>query len=352
MHTIMVKTSRGEYPINFGQGLLNSIGDTVGLAWPGKRTMIVTDSNVASLYLETCRTSLLDKGIEVSTAVVSAGESSKSPSGLSQLYQAFYSAGLTRTDGVVALGGGVVGDLAGFAAATYLRGIPLLQAPTTLLAQVDSAIGGKTGIDLPFGKNMVGAFHPPRAVVIDPSTLSTLPPHCWSQGMAEVIKYGCIRDSKLFASVGNSFAKEVGIPLCVKIKANIVGQDEYDTGERLLLNFGHTIGHAVEKATGFGTYTHGEAVAMGMVAAVRIGEALGVTAPGVLQQLVRTLSIWNLPTELPIPAEKVLPALSADKKQLENKIHFVLLKEIGESQVHPITLQELSSVVKEVCYHG
>lgn len=349
----MVKTSRGQYPIYIGQGLLKGIGDTAGEAWSGIRAMIVSDSNAAPLYLDTCRTSLLAKGFEVSTAVVGAGESSKSPSVLAQLYQSFYSAGLTRTDGVIALGGGVVGDLAGFAAATFLRGIPLIQAPTTLLAQVDSAIGGKTGIDLAMGKNMVGAFYPPRAVVMDTDTLSTLPPRRRAEGMAEVIKYGCIGDAKLFATIeNNAFTSEAGIPICIDIKASIVGRDEYDTGERLHLNFGHTIGHAVEKATGFTKYTHGEAVAMGMVAAVRIGEARGITAPGIVQRLTGALGTWDLPVELPIPAQEVLPALSADKKQLGDEIHFVFIKDIGQPHIYPISLQELSRIVEEVCYHG
>lgn len=315
--------------------------------------MIVTDSNVAPLYLQSCRTSLLQVGIEVHATVIPAGEQSKNLATLSELYTTFHGAGLSRTDGAIALGGGMVGDLAGFAAATYLRGLPLLQVPTTLLAQVDSAIGGKTGIDMPFGKNMVGAFYPPSAVVIDPDTLETLSPRHLAEGMAEVIKYGCILDAELLAAIENAaIDKYAIIQRCAAIKADIVAQDEHDTGQRMLLNFGHTIGHAVEKATGFQHYSHGEAVAMGMVAAVRIGEALGVTPIGVQERLVNVLKIWNLPVELPLPPEEIIPALSADKKQLRGKIHFVLLAEMGKALLHPLTITELASIVTEVCYHA
>ncbi|HBK86315.1 MAG TPA: 3-dehydroquinate synthase [Firmicutes bacterium] len=353
MQTIQAKTSRGEYPILIGQGLIKSIGAIASGAWTGQKAMIVTDSNVAPLYLDSCRTSLLQAGIAVCATVIPAGEQSKNLKTLSELYTAFHGAGLSRTDGVVALGGGVVGDVAGFAAATYLRGLPLLQVPTTLLAQVDSAIGGKTGIDMPFGKNMVGAFYPPCAVAIDPETLKTLSPHHLAAGMAEVIKYGCILDAGLFAAIEDAaIDRQNIIQRCAGLKANVVARDEHDTGQRMLLNFGHTIGHAVEKATGFDRYSHGEAVAMGMVAAVRIGEALGVTSTGVQERLINVLEMWKLPVELPLPPAEVLPALSADKKQLGGKIHFVLLTEMGQALLHQLTIKELATIAAEVCYHA
>lgn len=353
MQTILAKTSLGKYPIFIGQGLVNSIGHAAAGAWPGKKAMIVSDSNVAPLYLQSCRASLLQAGIEVHTAVIPAGEQSKNLASLSELYTTFHGAGLSRTDGVIALGGGMVGDLAGFAAATYLRGLPLLQIPTTLLAQVDSAIGGKTGIDMPFGKNMVGAFYPPRAVAIDPSTLETLSPRHLAEGMAEVIKYGCILDKELFTAIENAaIDRQSIIQRCAALKADIVAHDEHDTGQRMLLNFGHTIGHAVEKVTGFQHYSHGEAVAMGMVAAVRIGEALGITPTGAQERLINVLKMWKLPVELPLPPDEIIPALSADKKQLSGKIHFVLLSEMGKALLHPLTITELASILTEVCCHA
>lgn len=351
MQTILAKSAQGEYPILIEPGLLNSIGDMASKAWLGNKAMIVTDSNVAPLYLESCCASLAQAGIEAHTEVVPCGEQSKNLVTLSQLYTAFHAAGLSRTDGVIALGGGMIGDLTGFAAATYLRGLPLMQVPTTLLAQVDAAIGGKTAIDMPFGKNMVGAFYPPRVVVIDSTTLTTLAPLHLAAGMAEVIKYGCILDAELFASIENaSIEQQAIIQRCAHIKAAIVAQDEQDTGQRMLLNFGHTIGHAIEKATGFDRYTHGEAVAIGMVAAVRIGEALGITSTKVQERLIRVLNMWELPTELPLPPAEILSALSADKKQLGGKIHFVLVSAIGRALLYPITIKELAALITEVCY--
>jgi len=352
--SIIVKTAQGEYPITIGKGVIKEIGDIVLRAWPGKKAIIVTDSNVAPLYLESCRAFLIEKGIETHAVVIPAGESSKSLATLTTLYDAFYTAGLSRTDGIIALGGGVVGDVAGFAAATYLRGVPLLQVPTTVLAQVDAAIGGKTGIDMPFGKNMVGAFYPPYAVVIDPDLLDTLAPRRLSEGIAEIIKYGCIKDAEFFEAIETGVCDwRGGIRRCVEIKAGIVERDEFDTGERMLLNFGHTIGHALEQVTGFERYTHGEAVAIGMVAALRIGEALGVTAPGTQRRVAQVLQVWSLPVELP-PAtvDAIIHALGADKKRLGGKIHFVLVKEIGESLLYPMTIEELTGIVARVYRHA
>lgn len=349
----MAKTYRGEYPILIKQDLTKSIGQIAAGAWSGKKVIIVTDNNVAPLYLQSCRASLVQAGIEVHTMVVPSGEQSKNLVTLSKLYTAFHDAGLSRTDGVIALGGGVIGDLAGFAAATYLRGLPLLQVPTTLLAQVDAAIGGKTAIDMPFGKNMVGAFYHPRAVAIDPNTLDTLAPRHLAEGMAEVIKYGCAIDAELFACVEKAKVdRQAIIQRCARIKADIVARDEHDTGQRMLLNFGHTIGHAVEKTTGFDHYSHGEAVAIGMVAAVRVGEALGITPTGVQERLVNLLRTWKLPVELPLPAIEILPALSADKKQLGGKVHFVLLAEMGKALLHPLTVKELTDLMTEVYCHA
>ncbi|HHY14536.1 MAG TPA: 3-dehydroquinate synthase [Firmicutes bacterium] len=353
VETIIVPSAQGEYPVMIGEGLLDKLGEIAAGAWPGKRAMIVTDSNVAALYLNACHASLSKEGFQVASAVIAPGEGSKNIQTLVDLYHAFQGAGLSRTDGVIALGGGVVGDLAGFAAATYLRGLALIQAPTTLLAQVDAAIGGKTGLDLPFGKNMVGAFYAPRAVVADLNTLQTLEPRRLAEGMAEVIKYGCILDEKLFVSLENGtppLGELVG--RCARLKAELVSQDERDLGERNLLNFGHTLGHALEQATGFIRYTHGEAVAAGMAAALKIGEKLGITVPDARSRLIPILGKWGLPTEITVPLERLLPALGCDKKRRGARIQFVLLRRIGQSLLHLLTIAELEHVLREVWGDG
>ncbi len=332
-----------------GEGLLPKLGEIAKAAWPGRRAVVVTDNNVAALYLEVCRAALLEQGFQVASAVIAPGEGSKNMETLAELYRAFQAAGLSRADGVIALGGGVVGDLAGFAAATYLRGVGLIQVPTTLLAQVDAAIGGKTGLDLPWGKNMVGAFYAPRAVAADLNTLQTLERRRFAEGMAEVIKYGCIIQEELFASLENEMPPlgEI-VSQCVRLKADLVAQDEQDFGRRNLLNFGHTLGHALEQATAFAQYTHGEAVAMGMVAAVKIGERLGITASNVRPRLVGVLKQWGLPTEITISVDRLLPALGQDKKRQGDSIHFVLLREMGESLLYPFTVAELEMVLRQV----
>lgn len=226
-------------------------------------------------------------------------------------------------------------------------------AASTLLAQVDAAIGGKTGIDLPFGKNTAGAFYAPQAVIADIDTLQTLSPRRLREGMAEVIKYGITLDAPLFEGIENGSFSTMDLVLrCAQIKVDIVSRDERDTGERMLLNFGHTLGHALEKVTGFETYTHGEAVAVGMVAALRLGEKLGVTQSGILPRLLGLLERWNLPTSAPVSAMQILSAMDADKKQLDGKLNFVLVTSMGQSRTWPITLTELGPLVKGVWQDG
>ena len=281
MPELLASTAGGDYPIRIRKGALQQIGEIASTACSGRRTCIVSDETVWPLYGTIVSDALAAAGFAVSSAIVPAGEESKSSQQLFGLYEQFHQAGLTRSDLVVALGGGVIGDLAGYAAATWLRGVPLIQAPTTLLAQVDSSIGGKTAIDLPIGKNLVGAFYQPRAVVMDPSVLRSLSRARMADGMAEVIKYGLIRDARLFEQIeSRTYDLEWILERCVRIKTTVVSRDERDTGERMLLNFGHTIGHAIEKVTHYQRFTHGEAVAIGMVAATQIGERLGLTEAG------------------------------------------------------------------------
>ena len=288
MKTLTVALPGREYDIMIEKGLLDRAGEHCRTVLPrANRLAVVTDSNVATLYLERVRRSLERAGFAVTDIVVPAGESSKSLEQLARLYDGMLSFGLSRTDAVVALGGGVVGDLAGFAAATLLRGVDFVQIPTTVLAQVDSSVGGKVAIDLPAGKNLAGAFWQPRLVLMDPDCLNTLSDRIFSDGMAEVIKYGCILDGELFRLLEENPSRtavmeqiEQVLFTCCDLKRRVVEADERDTGERMLLNFGHTLGHAYELAYHYETYTHGEGVAAGMMAAAAIGEYLKDTPAG------------------------------------------------------------------------
>jgi 3-dehydroquinate synthase len=338
MPQIMANTNNENYPINVRTGALAQLGATAAACVKGKKAIVVTDSNVAELYLGKAVQSLKDSGFTVASCTVPAGESSKSQEMLFLLYAQFHDAGITRTDLVVALGGGVVGDLTGFAAATYLRGCPLIQVPTTLLAQVDSSIGGKTGIDLPYGKNLAGTFYQPKAVVIDPGVLSTLSRAHMAEGMAEVIKYGCIRDELLFETLEKgAFDLEWILERCIRIKTTVVQNDEFDTGERMVLNFGHTLGHAIEKLTGFSKISHGEAVAVGMVYASIMGENAGITPPGTTARIRSVLSRWKLPMSTDLPLEDVYTVMLSDKKKLSGKLYYVLLKNIGDAATYPMS---------------
>lgn len=308
---------------------------------PSKKAFIVTDSNVDRLYGGALCERLRENGFDVHSYAVRAGEASKSLDTAGWVYAALAEAGVTRGDAVIALGGGVVGDLAGFAAATFLRGVPLIQIPTTLLAQVDSSIGGKTAINLPQGKNLVGAFYQPKAVFIDPAALDTLPDKYFRDGMAEVIKYGFIKDAGLLGLLegldGRSGVTENAeeiICRCCSIKKEVVEKDERDAGERMLMNFGHTLGHAVELLSGYG-YSHGESVAIGMYAAGRLGEAAGITEQGTADRIKRVLTRYGLPYELPeINMERLREIIGRDKKRLGGEINFILLERPGKAVIH------------------
>jgi 3-dehydroquinate synthase len=353
MPDILASTASGDYQVLIQQGSLDSLGKIAAQVCRGRRALIVTDENVRPLYLERAARSMENAGFAVLDAAVPAGESSKSPAMLLFLYERFHGAGLSRTDPVIALGGGVVGDLAGFAAATYLRGVPLIQVPTTLLAQVDSSIGGKTGIDLPFGKNLAGAYYQPKAVIMDPGVLRSLPHSRMAEGMAEVIKYGLIRDISLLEQIEKkAYDLEWVLERCVRIKTGVVSRDEKDSGERMVLNFGHTIGHAVEKATGFSSCTHGEAVAIGMAAAADIGEHLGLTLPGTAGRIRAVLAEYHLPVSSGLPADDLIEAIRSDKKRLAGRIWFVMLKTAGDAFLYPMEPDQLEQALREVWTHG
>ncbi len=347
MCEIEVKSKQGDYRVDVQAGCLDRIGDLAAGFFPGKTCLVISDSIVGPLYLPPVMKSLRRAGVKAFSYMFPAGESQKKQATLNLLYKVMHDVGLTRTDGVVALGGGVTGDLGGFAAATYLRGIPYVQVPTSLLAQVDSSVGGKTGIDTAFGKNMVGAFYQPKAVLIDPDLLDSLPGPRLSEGMAEVLKYGLIKDADLFAKAKQKQAPGADlIARCVEIKAEVVRQDEFDRGERMLLNFGHTVGHAIEKATGYSLYTHGAAVAIGMRAAIRIGIKLRVTPPAVEAELLEALAAWDLPAAAALDLESLLPALQADKKWLSGNLNFILLEAVGRAVIHPLKAAELTELLQ------
>ena len=264
--------------------------------------------------------------------------------------------GLTRTDAVVALGGGVVGDLAGFAAASILRGVDFIQIPTTLLAQVDSSVGGKVAIDLKAGKNLAGAFWQPRGVLIDPDCLDTLPDRTFSDGMAEVIKYGCIRDDDFFWMLDRCGGRagvmehiEQVIYTCCNLKRQVVLQDERDTGVRMTLNFGHTIGHAFELAGHYQVWTHGQGVAAGMSWAAQLGVALGVTPPEVVGQIRTTVGKFGLPIDIPCPWETMVEAVDLDKKRSGDSITLILLARLGRAVPHRMKKDELLALLEPMC---
>ena len=353
MKTLTVRLPGRDYDILIEKGILSRTGAECSKVLPrAKRLLLVTDSNVAPLYGGQVEDSLTDAGFAVRTVTIPAGEPSKSAENLLLLWNEAMSFGLTRTDAVIALGGGVVGDLAGLAAATILRGVAFVQIPTTLLAQVDSSVGGKVAIDLPAGKNLVGAFWQPKLVLMDPLTLNTLPDVTFSDGMAEVIKYGCIWDAdffRLLSACGNRAGVmeriEDVLYTCCAIKAKVVEQDERDTGLRMILNFGHTLGHAYEKAYHYQTYTHGQAVSAGMCLVAKLGEQLGLTEPGTEQAIETLAAAYGLPTRIPCSREDYSSAIGLDKKGSGDQITVIFLNKLGETLPKKLDKKELLNLL-------
>ena len=345
--TLRVDTSR-PYDIKIGFSLLDRAGELCREALPrAQKLAVVTDSNVRPLYLGRVEDSLKRAGFQVLSLTVPAGEGAKCAEQLVMLWEKLMDFGMTRTDAVAALGGGVVGDLAGFAAATLLRGVDYVQIPTTLLAQVDSSVGGKVAIDLHAGKNLAGAFWQPSLVLIDPDCLSTLSDRTFSDGMAEVIKYGCIRDRAFFDLLDRCGGRagvmehiEEVIYTCCDIKRRVVLADERDTGERMVLNFGHTIGHAFELAGNYETWTHGQGVAAGMNWAAQIGVGLGVT-PDIVYPIQNILKKYGLPIDIPCPWDTLTRAVLRDKKNLGGKINLIVLESLGHAIPYPVTFDQL-----------
>ena len=353
--TLRVDTSR-PYDNKIGFGLLDRVGELCREALPrAQKLAVVTDSNVQPLYLERVTNSLKQAGFQVLSLTVPAGEGAKCAEQLVMLWEKLMEFGMTRTDVVAALGGGVVGDLAGFAAATLLRGVDYVQIPTTLLAQVDSSVGGKVAIDLHAGKNLAGAFWQPSLVLIDPDCLSTLSDRTFSDGMAEVIKYGCIRDRAFFDLLDRCGGRagviehiEEVIYTCCDIKRKVVLADERDTGERMVLNFGHTIGHAFELAGNYETWTHGQGVAAGMNWAAQIGVGLGVT-PDIVYPIQNILKKYGLPIDIPCPWDTLTKAVLRDKKNLGGKINLIVLESLGHAIPYPVTFDQLLEQLEAMC---
>ena len=336
----------GGYDIVIEPGVLDRAGELIKAALPrAKKIFVLTDSNVGPIYGPGFVASLETRGFMVRTHVIPAGETSKCAASLVEIWSAMAAFGMTRTDGVAALGGGVVGDLAGLAASTILRGVDLVQVPTTLLSQVDSSVGGKTAIDLPEGKNLVGTFYQPRLVLMDPKVLSTLPLNVFMSGMAEVIKYGCIWDREFFDFLAKRPTREALMAdithilyTCCDIKRQVVNKDEHDTGLRMILNFGHTLGHAYELAGDYVKWSHGEAVAAGMVTAATLGVKLGVTESDVPEKIESILSPLGLPTHIACDAECIERAVGVDKKGSGDHVTLILLEDIGK--VKPLKIQK------------
>lgn len=347
MRTVHVETGI-PYDIFIERGILDSCGKYVRQLSDAKRVTVISDSNVAALYKWRVMNSLSKEGFEVTAHVFPAGEESKNLSTIAEMYNTLANFGMTRKDIVVALGGGVTGDMAGFAAATYLRGIDFVQIPTSLLAQVDSSVGGKTGVDIAQGKNLVGSFHQPKAVLIDPDTLNSLPDLYVRDGMAEVIKYGCIKDAGFFEKLEQENALdhiEDVIEVCVSIKRDVVSRDEREAGERMLLNFGHTLGHSIEKLYDFKGISHGMAVAVGMVLISRAGEKQGITQSGTTDRIIALCKKYGLPTSDKATFEEMAAAAMSDKKTAGTSINLVLLNKIGDSFTKKVELNKLEEFI-------
>lgn len=360
MKQLLVSLSEGRsYEITISRGILARCGEEIRKVYHGNEVAVITDSNVGPLYAKTVLDSLKAAGFLVKSLSFPAGEASKNMDTLVQLYDGLltpYPFSITRGGLIVALGGGVTGDMVGFAAATLFRGIPFVQIPTTLLSQVDSSVGGKVAVDLKQGKNLAGAFYQPKAVLIDPDTLNTLPDRVFADGMAEVVKYGLIGDRELFELLESCDGREELSARIEEIifrscdqKRRVVEEDEQDTGWRMVLNFGHTLGHVYEKLGNYSRYMHGEAVSCGMVSILRMGEAHGLTAPGTATRAETLLSRLGLPVKAEeIPAELLRQTLAYDKKGSGSEITAVFCKEPGEAFLHKMPRAEFADWAEEL----
>lgn len=345
MKKLTLSGSNGISEILIDEKIINNVASLCYDVFSPSRVHIVTDTNVAPLYLENIEKQF---SIPITHSILPAGEEYKRLETINTIYTDLINSGITRKDLIIALGGGVIGDMTGFAAATFLRGVSLCQIPTTLLAQVDSSVGGKTAVDMPQGKNLVGAFYQPRLVLIDPYVLKSLPEDIFIDGMAEVVKYGCIQNADILDMVSKPDYKDNISDIiyeCVKIKRDVVEVDEHDTGLRMILNFGHTIGHAIEKLGDYTKFSHGNAVSMGMVAAMKLSDAIG-NDNSLTSYLSDILKNIGLPTSLPYEKEDIFNALLSDKKKMGDTMNFILVRTLGKAEIEKIEIDRLHNLIK------
>lgn len=353
MITLSMELPDKSYPIHIENGLLAHAGTHLRSLYDGQKIAVVSDETVFAHHGSVLLKSLTEAGYQPYVRLIPPGEGSKSLEQFGRLCEDFASIGLVRSDLIIAFGGGVVGDLAGFAAAAYMRGTPFVQIPTTLLAQVDSSVGGKTGINLAYGKNLVGAFWQPQMVLIDPLLLATLETRHLLSGLAEVIKYGAIaapdliEQLEVFSLRDMENQMEAIIHRCCSIKRGIVERDERDFGERMMLNYGHTVGHAIESIGHYDTHFHGEAVGIGMVIAARIGEGLGITEAGTSQRLATLLKRFGMKTTWMGSRDDLKQSIRLDKKNSNDKLTFVLLERIGSAGLYQLQDEQLDRVLLE-----
>lgn len=351
---LSVQLPNHQYDIIVKRGALNHCGQWVQSLWQTQKIAIITDTNVAPLYAQKVKQLLEAVGFTVHILIVPAGEASKSLAQASQLYDDLADAEFTRTDGIIALGGGVIGDLAAFVASTYMRGIHFLQIPTTLLAQVDSSIGGKTGVNTNRAKNLVGTFAQPDGVLIDPDVLQTLDDRRVREGIAEIIKSAAIADITLWQQLENLVDEndllnhaELVITGALQVKRKVVEEDVLDHGSRLTLNFGHTIGHAIENTAGYGVVSHGEGVAIGMLAICQYAEKIGQTPKGTTAQLRKMIEKFHLPTSYHNwQTEQLYRAITHDKKARGSQLKIILLEQIGQAKIVAIPIEEMKNYLK------
>jgi 3-dehydroquinate synthase len=351
---IEIRAGESRYEALVASGLLDNLGSTIARTIPGPRCAIITDVNVAALLGDRVQRSLIAAGFQPTLITIAAGEESKTLDQASAICDRMIAAGLDRQSFVIGLGGGVIGDISGFVAAIFLRGIPHVQIPTTLLAMVDSSIGGKTGVNTADGKNLLGAVHHPSLVIDDVDLLKTLPPRELNQGFAEIIKHAIIADAEMFVALRHVDFENLA-PLIrgnIEIKSGIVAKDELDrTGERALLNFGHTVGHAIERAGDYRKFLHGEALSLGIVAACAVSIKKTGLPKTQRDAIVDLLSVFELPTRLPpdFPREKIFEALPFDKKFEGGKIRFVVTSKIGSAHLSSdVTLDDIREAVDEL----
>ena len=343
--TITLNVSK-KIDIYIESGILASLTSIIDKYSKTNRVVLITDDNVKKLYTDKLAQDMVASGYDTHILSIGEGEKSKNLDNVSSIYYELNKLSFNRYDMIIAVGGGVVGDIAGFVAATYMRGIAYIQVPTTLLAQIDSSIGGKTGVNLSSGKNLIGSIYQPKAIIIDPEVLSSLSINNMNDGLGEAIKYGMIADKTILELLKSGLNDNKLIDIiskCVKIKVDVVRADEFEGGLRMILNFGHTFGHAIEKCMNYIGITHGQAVCIGMVYATKIGEKMGITVQGTAKELVNLLEQYNLPIENGIGKDIILNAIKSDKKMKNNSVNFVFITDVEKPIIKAICIEELEA---------